>query len=157
MPTSRQQTSRANSRTQPKLAFNSRSNKITKPSVAPPGGRSSKADLLEKEIKNDEIATSKTEESLETTASCGSPQDNDSGLEHEPTTAELAIRAQVVAERQKRTEAEDRAIGITDSQISRYWKAKEDERKAPRGVLCLRSCHGFSALGCIVRGGQILR
>ena len=157
MPTSRQQTSRASSRTQPKLAFNSRSNKITKPSVAPPGARSLKTDVLEKEITNDEIETTETEESLEATALSGSPQDNDSRLEHEPTTAELAIRAQVVAEPPKRTEAEDRAIEITDSQIRRYWKAKEDERKAPRGMLGLWSYHGPSALGCIIRGGQILK
>ena len=33
----------------------------------------------------------------------------------------------------KTTEAEEKALKITDVQIKRYWKKKEDERKAPRG------------------------
>jgi DNA polymerase delta subunit 4 len=51
-----------------------------------------------------------------------------------PTTAEIAIEEQAKAEVAKpKTEAEERAEKVTDAQIKRYWKSKEDERKAPRG------------------------
>lgn len=51
-----------------------------------------------------------------------------------PTTAEIAIEEQALAEiSQPKTEAEERAEKVTDAQIKRYWKSREDERKAPRG------------------------
>lgn len=112
MPPARRKSSGPSARgAQSTLSFGNRA-KVTKPSIAPVS-KSSKTDpgLIESVTKA--IATPEPEA---------------------PTTAEIAIEEQALAEVAKpKTEAEERAEKVTDAQIKRYWKIREDERKAPRG------------------------
>ncbi len=56
------------------------------------------------------------------------------------TTAEVALAEQVEQEVQKpKSKAEEEAEKVSEAQIKRYWKGKEDERKAPRGIYLLTS------------------
>lgn len=44
-------------------------------------------------------------------------------------------RSEVVKKEEKRgSEVEDRARNVSDAQVRRYWKGKEEGRKAPRGT-----------------------
>ena len=129
MPTTRRKNPSSNSRAQPKLAFNARSNKITKPSVAAPS----------KSLKTEGTAADKlsdaTTDDIHVSSVPQIPDDVDLQTEEQNTASELVIRPQVLAESEKRTESEERAARITDAQLKVYWKSKEDERKAPRGTL----------------------
>jgi DNA polymerase delta subunit 4 len=108
-------------RSQPPLSFNNSSAKITKPSI---GGAStsSKSHKLIKEEHSDSVSIPSP-----------GPDEVDSQIEDVPTTTELAIRQQVEEEKKVKSEQEIRAEAVSDAQIKRYWKAKEAERKAPRG------------------------
>ncbi|MCJ1288188.1 hypothetical protein MMC26_007543 [Xylographa opegraphella] len=122
MPAPRRKSGNAAStaRSQQPLSFHVRSNKITKPSVSAAAKSLDKADAK------------KLIEAAETASPSPAAEEADVQIEEEPTTAELAIRSQVEAEKKERTDAEVRASKITDAQVKRYWKKKEDERKAPR-------------------------
>lgn len=110
---------------QPTLTFHSRSNKVTKPHLTPVPVESK---LLK--VKPEEVL-----KAAELSTPSPAPDDVDSGAEHGSTTAELAIKEQVKIEHAApKSAADERAEKITDAQIKRYWKAKEDERKAPRGM-----------------------
>ena len=54
--------------------------------------------------------------------------------ENEPATAELAIRQQAQEEVVEVDPEEEKATQITEAQIKKYWKQKEDVRIAPRGL-----------------------
>lgn len=112
MPPARRKPSGPSARgAQSTLSFGNRA-KVTKPSIAPVS-KSSKPDPALSE------SVAKAIESPEPEA---------------PTTAEVAIEEQARAEIAKpKTEVEERAEIVTDAQIKRYWKSREDERKAPRG------------------------
>ena len=120
MPATRRKSSNPSSsvRAQPTLSFK---NKITKPATQ---SRLAKAEA--KAYKLEQVADIST-------PSPG-PEEVDARIVDDPTTAELAIRSQVEAQKKDRTEAEEKALKITDAQIKGYWKKKEEERKAPRGV-----------------------
>ncbi|KAI9836428.1 MAG: hypothetical protein M1819_001459 [Sarea resinae] len=56
----------------------------------------------------------------------------------EPTSAEVAIIDQAKAEAEKpRTEEEEEAENITEAQLRKYWRERENERKASRGEIIL--------------------
>lgn len=130
MPPTRRKSAQT-ARAQPTLSFNSHAAKITKPSVS-----SSKAS------KNAKKATVLDTVSTPLTPAAEDVIDSDEkdggegkieGVKGE-TTSELAIREQVAAEKKEaKSEAEERARGVSDAQIRRYWNGKEEGRKAPRG------------------------
>ena len=119
---------RATSRaTQPTLAFDSHSNRITKPSVA----ATHKPDKLDRKDAAKAIETLTPDPPTVVV------------VDDAPPKVELSIRplekAQVLAISLDATDQE--AGKISDAQIKRYWKAKEDERIAPRGVcVCTLGC-----------------
>ncbi|EGP84458.1 uncharacterized protein MYCGRDRAFT_47547 [Zymoseptoria tritici IPO323] len=117
-PKRRSNTPRTTQRQQGTLSFHGKS-KVTKP-TSPRGAKSKKdpeqyEQLLEKDIKPEV---------------------------EEPTTAEKAITEQVKAEVAtledpldttiSKTEDESEARKVSATQINKYWRAKEAERKAPR-------------------------
>ncbi len=114
MPPARRKPSGPSARgAQATLSFGNRA-KVTKPSIAPVS-KSSKPEPALPESVAKVIASPEPEA---------------------PTTAEIAIEEQAHAEIAKpKTEAEERAEKVTDAQIKRYWKSREDERKAARGKL----------------------
>ncbi|KAI9769858.1 MAG: hypothetical protein M1835_006653 [Candelina submexicana] len=112
MPASRRSSTKASGPaargSQSTISFGARS-KVTKPSI-PTHSKKQDASLL-KEVKA--VSSAPEPESL--------------------TTAEVALADQVQQEVQRpKTKAEEDGERVTDAQIKRYWKAKEDERKAPR-------------------------
>ena len=109
-------------RTQQPLSFNAHSNRITKPS----------ATAVSRTL--DKTNSKKLAEAAAVSSPSPVPEEVDVQIEEQPTTAELAIRSQVESQKKEKTDAEARASKITDTQIKRYWKKKEDERKAPRGM-----------------------
>lgn len=127
MPPPRRKTSNPTTRAQQTLSFNSRSAKVTKTSVPASSKKLDKpkaVQLLEKATETQDDA-----------ASPALSQEIDAQIEEEPTTAESAIRQQAKNEVEviKRSVEEERAVKVSEAQIKRYWKGKEDERKAPRG------------------------
>lgn len=110
-------------RSQNTLQFSS---KVTKPSVSQSQAVKDLEDKAIKVLREDD-----------TQAPSPSPVPDTAQIEEKPTTAELAIRQQTQAEAEAEVEVdgpEDQAMRITDLQIQRYWKSKEDGRKAPRGM-----------------------
>lgn len=127
MPPTRRKASNTTStaRAQQTLSFNSRSAKVTKPSIPASSkklGKPATVQLLKKAEETEDAAPALSEEV-------------DAQIEEEPTTAELAIAQQAKKEAQviKRSAEEERAAKVSEAQIKRYWKGKEEERKAPRG------------------------
>lgn len=127
MPPTRRKSSNPTSAraAQPTLTFHSRSNKVTKPNLASTFDESK---LLK--AKPEEVL-----KAVESTSPSPAPEGVGIQTEHGSTTAESAIEEQVKIEQDTpKSAADGRAEKITDAQIKRYWKAKEDERKAPRGM-----------------------
>ncbi|MCJ1435258.1 hypothetical protein MMC27_004630 [Xylographa pallens] len=122
MPATRRKSGNTTSaaRSQQPLSFNARSNKITKPSVSAASKNLDKAN------------TKQLAEAAEIASPSPAAEEVDIQIKEQPTTAELAIRSQVEAEKKERSDAEAKATKITDAQVKRYWKKKEEERKAPR-------------------------
>lgn len=116
MPASRRGPRNVQRGAQSTLSFGSRS-KVTKPSVS--SGQSIKKDVA---LHQDDVKR---------------PASPASEVDVQPTTAELAIREQAKEEVKKvaRTKEEELAAKIDDAQLKRYWKERDAERKAPRGVL----------------------
>jgi DNA polymerase delta subunit 4 len=102
-----------NAAAQPTLSFNSKSARVTKPSV---GDASTEKAIS----KVSELALA---EALE----------HGEDAEPEPEVVEVPIRQQAAKPVVVKDEAEEKAEKISDSQLKRYWKAEEDKRKAPRG------------------------
>ena len=114
MPPARRKTSGPAARgAQSTLSFGHRA-KVTKPSLTP----------ASKKSKHDPSLVENVAKAIE------------SSEPEAPTTAEIAIEQQAAVEIAKpKTEAEERAERLSDAQIKRYWKGREDERKAARGLL----------------------
>ena len=95
------------------LSFGARS-KITKPSAST------------KSLKKDAAIISDVKDPVSPVAEVDIP----------PTTAEVAIEEQAREEVQKvvRTKEEELALEVNDTQLRRYWKAREAERRTPRGL-----------------------
>ena len=123
------------------LAFG-RSNKITKPSLPPPSSRKvSKAKsgdvtppVASEVAKVEDVAAEEVKEDPESTAEV---------VNEDPMLAEgrergMAIRTDVRKRNENgvtRTEdaMEEKAKGISEAAVKRYWRQREAERKAPRG------------------------
>jgi len=107
-------------RGQATLAFHGQQNKVTKPNTSKPVHATKKDPALLESIVRTNLKA-EAEPDLE-----------------EPTTAETAIIEQASKETQrlqtasKLTPEEEAAKKIPESQIKRYWRAKESARKAPR-------------------------
>ncbi|KAK3045134.1 hypothetical protein LTS18_014495 [Coniosporium uncinatum] len=105
---------------QPTLAFHGNQNKVTKPSFSKPAHATKKDPALSESIVRTNLKA-----------------EADPDLE-EPTTAEAAIYEQAsrdagrLQSKEKLTPDEEAAKQIPESQIKRYWRAKETARKAPR-------------------------
>ena len=131
MPPTRRKSTAPSSHAQQTLAFSGRSNKVTKPSVAHPSAKSlSKAspDQLAKASK----AVSEVS-SPETTEAHADPQPQEPEEIVIPDADQrLAFRVQG-AKPNLHDEVSDKARKVSDAQVKRYWRGKEDERKAPRG------------------------
>lgn len=122
MPSTRRKNVSLTARVQPTISFNSR---ITKPSAT------------NQLIKDDDAKARKAKKIIETIDSAeisSAAEELDGQIIDQPTKAELAIRLQAEREKKNTTEVEVKASKIKDVQIKRYWKKKEDERKAPRGM-----------------------
>ena len=105
--------------TQPTLAFDSHSNRITKSSTAV----SSRSDKLDRK-DGAKVLEHLTTEILADV------------VDKAPKGIELAIRPSEKADVPviARDANDEKAGKISEAQIKRYWKAKEDERIAPRGM-----------------------
>jgi len=131
MPPTRRKSNQT-ARAQPTLSFNSRAAKITKPSVS-----SSKASKTAKKTAVLDTDSTPSTPTAEGVVDPNGDERKTAGTKGE-TTSELAIREQVAAEKkEEKSEAEERAKGVSDAQVRRYWKGKEEGRKAPRGRLTL--------------------
>ena len=102
------------------LSFNSKSARVTKPSV--------------NDASNKKTA-SKTSEAALTEAVNESQAET---VELEPAVIEVPIRHQAKAAVVK-DEVEKKAEKVSDSQLKKYWKAEEDMRLAPRGKFDTRT------------------
>lgn len=119
------------------LAFGGRSNKITKPSVPAPSSK--------KASKPNERQTKDISQVIEDeTPAAQEDEVKDEVVEEDQSLAEGRETAFAIREREvgKETEAadpaEEKARKVSDAAVKRYWRAKEEERKAPRGILpCL--------------------
>lgn len=108
------------------LAFGPHPNKVTKPTqVAAP---------LTSLKKSSQVV-------LQTTLPSPSPPPPLVSAPEEVKSAEASIIA-IREPKSKpkpiaKSEAEERAAGLSEGEVRRYWRAKEAERKAPRGRICL--------------------
>ncbi len=115
------------------LAFGGRSNKITKPSAPPP---SSKKASKPNERQTKDISQVVEEE----TPTAQEDEAKDEVVNEDQSLAEGRETAFAIREREVRKEkeavdpAEEKARQISDAAVKRYWRAKEEERKAPRGI-----------------------
>ncbi|KAF1817532.1 hypothetical protein P152DRAFT_427452 [Eremomyces bilateralis CBS 781.70] len=109
MPPKRRAASGRTASNQSTLTFNGRSSKVSKPGKSVPG--------------KDAIVKPK---SIETPIRI-------EPVNEEPTTRENALIEQVVAEAKKElTPEEEEANKISEAQIKKYWREKEQARKTPR-------------------------
>ena len=120
MPPTRRKSSYSRA-TQPTLAFNKHTNRITKPSSG----------LSPKSSEASNVKPEKAAKTLEISTLLQEPKTDTSNPEDHPLTSELSIRHQVV----NKQGAEEQARGISDLDIDQYWRRKESERKAPRSTL----------------------
>ena len=109
---------------QPTLTFNSRSARVTKPTVEHTSKLTKKAAAKVDSIVSDEQTIPPSPLTTEEEVALAVRSNE------EETEAERAV---------EETEAGRQARKITAVQIKKYWRAKEDERKAPRGT-CPQSC-----------------
>ena len=131
MPPTRRKPSGSAARAQQTLAFGPSANKVTKPSQPAASGKK----------KASSAAPTDAERLQKAVADISTPSP-DPEDEYPPRPEEqlespraLAIRGQgaaaVKVEDVKR-EAEEKGSKVSDAQVKRYWKGKEDERISPR-------------------------
>lgn len=136
MPTTRRkQAATASSRNQSTLSFNSRSARVTKPSIHDTSSAAKKT-----QPKLSEPAQVDVEE---TTISTPEPETVSQQPQDEPEIS-VPIRSPLPTPRKKKptkssstsvSPREDAATKVSDAQLKKYWKAEEDSRLAPRGTL----------------------
>lgn len=128
MPPSRRKSSNPRS-AQQTLAFGPRTsaNKVTKPTLPPSSSKKLDKPVSDTLVKASSEEVSTPEPLPEDIPSADEVKEEEEEVEQ---PRELAIREQPPA----RTEAEQKASKVSEVQIKKYWKAKEDERKAPRGT-----------------------
>ena len=130
MPPTRRKSSAPSTQAQQTLAFGSRSNKVTKPSIAPPSSKSLSKSSTSQTAKAappvSEISTPEPTESHE------DPQQEREAIEIPNADRGLTLRVQGTKPT-LHDEVDEKARKISDAQVKRYWRGKEEERKAPRG------------------------
>jgi DNA polymerase delta subunit 4 len=122
MPASKRRTSggpttasKSKSKSQSTIAFHGKSNKVTKPSTGLTSNKTKKDPGLLDSISQTDLSA-----------------EADPDLK-EPTTAEVSIAEQAEAEAQAPvTPEEEEASQVKEAQIKKYWREKENLRKAPR-------------------------
>lgn len=131
MPPARRKSTAPSARAQQTLAFSGRANKVTKPSIAPPSAKSiSKA--------SSPVSRPSTPHPQED-AQRQEPEEEVEEVEIPNAPAAAAAEEQGLAFRVQGTkptlhdEVDEKARKVSDAQVKRYWRAKEEERKAPRG------------------------
>ncbi|KAK4692396.1 DNA polymerase delta subunit 4, partial [Lecanoromycetidae sp. Uapishka_2] len=117
MPPSRRKPSNPTTRTQNTLSFGPNSNKITKPTSSLASKKASKS--LEKAVTT-EVSTPPP-----------APEDV-AEITPESPSRDLPIRKQGGEKQAEGTPQEQKAAKVSETQIRKYWKGKEDERIAPR-------------------------
>jgi len=127
-PTRRKPTTTPSTRSQKPLSFGPNPNKITKPS---PLSRSKKTEKTETDI-----TPAKPEEAEEIRTPSPAPEHAAKSAEFILSPRSLAIRNQAVSIPEVTGvglgAVEERAAKVSEAQVKRYWKAKEEERIAPR-------------------------
>jgi DNA polymerase delta subunit 4 len=120
------------------LSFAGKPTKVTKPGQQTTTlGKNAEAKaqkLLSEQPTQVSIATPSVsgDETISIDTKSAETKAQDAKIENELTTAELAFRDQTQAEHVERTPEEEQASKISDTQIKKYWKAKEDARIYPR-------------------------
>lgn len=130
MPPTRRKTSSSSPRAQQTLAFGTNSNKITKPSpLSQSSKKLSKPDsqYIEKAVA--QIPTPSTASKDEEEGEEDEEEEEEAKVEPVAESPRLAIRSQQPA---TKSDVEEKAAKISNAQVKGYWKAKEDERIAPR-------------------------
>ena len=131
MPPTRRKSSAPSSHAQQTLAFSGRSNKVTKPSIAHPSPKSlsktspsqlSKASKAVSEVSSPETVAAHAD---------SQPQEPEEVVIPDAEQG-LAFRVQG-AKPNLHDEVSEKARKVSDAQVKRYWRGKEEERKAPRG------------------------
>ncbi|KAL9075718.1 MAG: hypothetical protein Q9161_001470 [Pseudevernia consocians] len=128
MPPTRRKPSASSARAQQTLAFGPNSNKVTKPSL-PAAGKPKSSSLTPTDAERLQKAVADI-----STPSPG-PEDEYPPRPEEQSESPraLAIRGQGSAKVEAvKSEAEEKGAKVSDAQVKRYWKSKEDERIAPR-------------------------
>ena len=123
MPASKRKSSNPRA-AQATLAFGARSNKITKPiAPSPPSSKKLSKPQTEELVKAAEEGIPPAKVSV--------PEDASLAEGREEAAQRLAIRQAQTQE--VRSEAEEKASKISEAAVKKYWRQKEEERKAPRG------------------------
>lgn len=137
MPPKRRQSALA---TQQTLAFGPRS-KVTKPAAALPTTKKSKPSPLSQTNSKAPFTPSPASTSEDETADLEALRHkrSDDEVDKEPTLPKspggrLTIREVHAPAAPARSEVEERAAKVSEAELKRYWRAKEEERKAKRGV-----------------------
>lgn len=137
MPPTRRKVSAPSAHSQKTLAFSGRSNKVTKPSVAPP---STKSKSLSRASPDQIAKASELNPQTSTPEPTAAHEDFQPG---EPEEVEIPAADRGLAFRVQGSkpslhdEIDKEALKVSDAQVKRYWRAKEEERKAPRGTISL--------------------
>lgn len=136
MPPSRRKPSNTTARAQQTLAFGPHSNKVTKPSQ--PAAAAAAAGKK----KQPSLPPTDSDRLQKAVADISTPSPGPEENEYPPRPEEqlespraLAIRGQGAAakvEADVKSEIEEKGSRVSDAQVKRYWKSKEDERIAPR-------------------------
>lgn len=127
MPSTRPKPSGSTARAQQTLAFGPNSNKVTKPSLPAASKKKSSLTPTDSERLQKAVADISTPSPA--------PEDEYPPLPEQQLESPraLAIRGQGAAKVEDvKSEAEEKGGKVSDAQVKRYWKGKEDERIAPR-------------------------
>ncbi|CAD6571269.1 MAG: hypothetical protein ASARMPREDX12_004297 [Alectoria sarmentosa] len=127
MPSTRRKPSGSTARAQQTLAFGPNSNKVTKPTLPAAGKKKSSLTPTDSERLQKAVADISTPSPA--------PEDEYPPLPEQQLESPraLAIRGQGAAKVEDvKSGAEEKGGKVSDAQVKRYWKGKEDERIAPR-------------------------
>ncbi|KAL8788024.1 MAG: hypothetical protein Q9213_001916 [Squamulea squamosa] len=137
------------------LAFG-RNNKITKPSLPPPSSRKvSKAKHADADTPPPASEVAKVEDVHAEDVKV--EPENAEVVDEDPALAEGRERGMAIREVKRKEETvkrdlmEDKAKGVSEAAVKRYWRDREAERKAPRGQYSLSLYTLFSPLVLSIR------
>ena len=110
------------------LAFGPRSNKVTKPSIPTSSKNPKPSSQLSKAVSTEELSAPDSSTAPE---NVNPTKVKEEVVEIPDADRGLAFRVQ--GKQPGADEIDEKARKVPDAQIKRYWRAKEEERKAPRG------------------------